>query len=346
MKVLDVIALKEELDIRQVSGGFEVFDTDTGNRAPNTIIYPDEGSAETSRDRMRAAQSGNNRQQPANDQDSANRPANDQDNQSKRNQIKQTFKEKWGTRFVKLARFLKGLRAVTGTATILTMYDEHADRQAELLAVYLAGSDGAGNTLTEEEYLETSKREYETWLASLALVAGGALAQTAAVSRGARRILQFLRGINVATSTPMLVAGPWGAAAAIVKFVLFEAASWAAIWVLSRKESAEAVVAWLIYHEAGDSWKTLAGDIVEIGTEYGAAGAEFVGSNVGRLAAAGSDAAGLPELSQSIERSTSDIRRLVGARPDAVMRDQVAGDRTAEPTTNNPNSSMTPPPGD
>jgi hypothetical protein len=347
MRILDIIALKEDLDIRQVSGGFEIFDTETGQRAPNSIIYPDEGSAETSRDRMRAAQPGNNRTtQPNNNQPSTNN--NQPDTNQKRNQIKETFKQKWARRFTKLARLLRGIRGITGAAVIMTNYDEHVERQADLLAAHLVG-DRNGNKLTEAQYLEASKREYETWLASMALVAGGSIAQTAAVTRGARRILQFLRGINVATSTPMLVAGPWGAAAAVVKFVLFEAASWAAIWVLSRRESAEAVVAWLIYHESAGIFEQLAGDIVEIATEYGAAGVEFTASNVGRLVAAGADAANQPGLARSIERSTSDIRRLVGARPDAVMRDQVAGDRV-EPEANQsaPSSSsrMTPAPQD
>ena len=55
MRVYDIIKLKEALDIRSVSGGFEIFDTENGRRAPGTIIYPDEGSAETTRDRLRAA---------------------------------------------------------------------------------------------------------------------------------------------------------------------------------------------------------------------------------------------------------------------------------------------------
>lgn len=54
MKVYDIIKLTEDLDIRSVNGGYEIFDTETGNRARNTIIYPDEGSAEEVRDRLRA----------------------------------------------------------------------------------------------------------------------------------------------------------------------------------------------------------------------------------------------------------------------------------------------------
>lgn len=55
MKVLDIIALKEGLDIRQVGDdAWEIFDTETNRRVPRTIIYPDAGSAEEARDRIRA----------------------------------------------------------------------------------------------------------------------------------------------------------------------------------------------------------------------------------------------------------------------------------------------------
>lgn len=48
------VLMKEALDIRRVQDGFEVFDNSTGQRAPGTIIYPNEGDAEEARDRIRA----------------------------------------------------------------------------------------------------------------------------------------------------------------------------------------------------------------------------------------------------------------------------------------------------
>lgn len=55
------VLLKEALDIRQVQGGFEVFDNSTGQRTPGTVIYPSEGDAEEARDRVRARVGGSNR---------------------------------------------------------------------------------------------------------------------------------------------------------------------------------------------------------------------------------------------------------------------------------------------
>ena len=51
MKIYDI--LREDLDIRQIDGGYEIFDTETGRRAPGTIVYPDDGAAEEARDRIR-----------------------------------------------------------------------------------------------------------------------------------------------------------------------------------------------------------------------------------------------------------------------------------------------------
>lgn len=54
MKVLDIVALNEDLDIRQLGQDeWEVFDTETNRRVRGTIIYPDAGSAEEARDRIR-----------------------------------------------------------------------------------------------------------------------------------------------------------------------------------------------------------------------------------------------------------------------------------------------------
>jgi hypothetical protein len=55
------VLLKEALDIRQVQGGFEVFDNSTGQRTPGTVIYPSEGDAEEARDRVRARVGGSTR---------------------------------------------------------------------------------------------------------------------------------------------------------------------------------------------------------------------------------------------------------------------------------------------
>jgi len=55
MRVNEITSLREALDIRQVQGGYEVFDTETGRKAPNTLIYGSEGDAESARDRIRAA---------------------------------------------------------------------------------------------------------------------------------------------------------------------------------------------------------------------------------------------------------------------------------------------------
>jgi len=74
MKVYDIVKLTEGLDIRSVNGGYEIFDTETGSRARNTIIYPDEGSAEEARDRLRS----NTRSRPTADpaqRNAAERPS-------------------------------------------------------------------------------------------------------------------------------------------------------------------------------------------------------------------------------------------------------------------------------
>lgn len=55
MRVNEITSLREALDIRQVQGGYEIFDTETGRKAPNTRIYGSEGDAESERDRIRAA---------------------------------------------------------------------------------------------------------------------------------------------------------------------------------------------------------------------------------------------------------------------------------------------------
>ena len=55
MRVNEITSLREALDIRQVQGGYEIFDTETGRKAPNTLIYGSEGDAESARDRIRAA---------------------------------------------------------------------------------------------------------------------------------------------------------------------------------------------------------------------------------------------------------------------------------------------------
>lgn len=63
MQVYDIVKLKEDLDIRPVSGGggFEIIDTDTNRRAPGTLVYPSDGDAEEARDRIRSSRSGGNR---------------------------------------------------------------------------------------------------------------------------------------------------------------------------------------------------------------------------------------------------------------------------------------------
>ena len=55
MRVNEITSLREALDIRQVPDGYEVFDTETGRKAPNTLIYSTSGAAEEARDRIRTS---------------------------------------------------------------------------------------------------------------------------------------------------------------------------------------------------------------------------------------------------------------------------------------------------
>ena len=350
MKVLDIIKIQEEIDIVPSStmgpdgnpAGFNVVDTDNNNRVLRT--FSDAGEAEEFRDEARATQ--------ARAQQRVSGDKVEVDQSKKTGAFKRAFQGTWRERFSRAARSVNFLATVVGVAAVATTWREHQEYQEDLMFAHVYG-DNQGNRLTSQQYIELSTRAYEQWVtATLVIAVPAFVTAIRAGGRAAARIVRALRGINVATSAAMAVGGPVGIAAGVVKFVLFEAAMWAAIWVLSSTERARSVIRWCIANEYEDGLAGIASNAQQFATSLGADASQVIGNVTGAAVSGVLDMFGAEEASQDAERALSDIRDLVGQRPDARARDVAAGDQLGgndggdapAPETATGSQSMVPPP--
>ena len=236
MRVYDIIALNEELDVKPgVLGSdgkpvsWQVVDKQTG-RVAQTFSGPDaDGKAEEFRDTENAKRRGGKPQDPKTD------PKADPKTKTA---PPEKFESKWqkfmGSKWVKFLAKYAGINVSV-----------YMQLRRDLEKVY--NDYWVAKTITEDEYEKRSKAIFGTFVAATL----SPLLIRAMVS-GAKLFLSGFRTWNAASS---LVMGSTilGGGIAVLKFVLFEAAAWVAIIALSTSSSVQRVFSeWIIEGLLGD----------------------------------------------------------------------------------------------
>ena len=354
MRVYDIVKLKEALDIRSVSGGFEIFDTETGRRAPGTIIYPDEGSAETSRDRLRAAASrpastsntpsagtaSGSTVGPANAAARSGTPNLDDLNPGQRRQLRRRGSVTFGgetytkqeiethtereriannraTRAADASRGtpqttagsdstnaksayrekFRAVRRVLGTAggIVLTvaMWNEIEATMADLVERRSRG-----------EFNEDPKKYEEAVSAAFgSFVAVAAPTVISTIGTSFRAIKAALSKLNATSSLAMFAGGPLGLFAGVIKFIIWEAGTWAAVYAITQSDTLKGYVGAFIFSTIGKAiFQTM--DM----------SAQFV-ANVDNIV---KDAMNPDTSGETVSRVNRDVRRLAGLNPDDI----------------------------
>ena len=356
MRVYDIIKLKEALDIRSVSGGFEIFDTENGRRAPGTIIYPDEGSAETTRDRIRAGTRPSNGSTVGPAATRGTPPELDDLNPRQQRQLRRS-----------------GSITIGGETFTKQEVDAHTERQrlnrnrstrdadaSRGTPQTTAGSDGTnvrstfrekfravrrslgtagGIVLTVAMWNEieetmaalyqahangqiSNRQDYERAVASAfgAWVAVAAPAAISVLSTGGRAIVAALRRLNMASSVAMLAGGPLGVFAGVLKFVIWEAGTWVAAYYISNSEWAQKAVASMIFSRIGQTLFPI--------MDLGAQAVANVDNIIDRVIN--------PDTSQTAaDREERNVRRLAGGRTSLDPNDVASRRMGAEPPPEN-----------
>lgn len=303
MKIFDIVKLNEALDIRPVADGYAIIDTETGLPRPGTIVYPDAGSAEEARDRIRAGTgtgTGTNRNGstagPATNRGTP--PELDDLTRAQQRQLRrtgtitiagETFTQQeinahTERQRLNRSRTTRDADAARGTP----QSDTTANRSGRPQPGNTGGSDfsskfryarrllGAGGTILftvalwnqlrtqmlglynarynpEPGQAPLSQADYDMAVKSAfgAFVASGTVAGVYALSAGGRTIaglIRWARGLNFASSAAMFAGGPVGIALGLVKFILFELATWAAAYYISTSETAQRALMGVIWN--------------------------------------------------------------------------------------------------
>jgi hypothetical protein len=242
MRVYDIIALNEELDVKPgVLGSdgkpvsWQVVDKQTG-RVAQTFSGPDgDGKAEEFRDAENAKRRGVSSGPAASKTDPATDPKTDP---NAKTAPPEKFENKWqkfmGSKWVKFLAKYAGINAAV-----------YVQLRRDLEKIY--NDYWVAKTISEEEYEKRSKALFGAFVAT---VLSPLLIK--AMTSGAKLFLSGFRTWNAASS---LVMGSTilGGGIAVLKFVLFEAAAWVAIIALSTSSSVQKVFTdWIIEGFASD----------------------------------------------------------------------------------------------
>lgn len=252
MRVYDIIALKEELDVKPGVLGpdgkpvsWQVVDKQTG-RVAQTFSGPDaDGKAEEFRDTENAKRRGGNK--PADPKvdpkAGADISVKDATPDAKKKSISQRLVGgAIKTGLMNLFRVAK----IIGFSQLPQIVEEYQLLQSDLHARFLqAKADGMDEKLAEAEFAALSKAAFGQWVASSGVITLGAEAIVKLAAAGGGAVVKAVRAWNAGTS---IAAGATGVGflPAVLKFVLVEGAVAAVTYALSFSSVAKTVFTYFV----------------------------------------------------------------------------------------------------
>ena len=276
MKIYDII--REDLDIRRIEGGFEIIDTETGRRAPGTIIYPSDGDAEEARDRMRRGTTPANNRRTADPEPSPRRaPTAEEIDAEVERRIRERDAEMTPEKRQRLNRVLqehnelrqqhrrfvnRGFRnlMIFGVMSAIGWEQTQAESDAfgEILQAYHRGFEALvltdprdGEDFASQAHYDRNKRYFEravaaAYVSKVAMWSAEIIALVVTGTSAIRYIMGLVRWAKRLRLTATAVAAAGGAAAGFGVGGLFTGAltfilTSAAIWLIERLLRSEGV---------------------------------------------------------------------------------------------------------
>ena len=250
MRVYDIIALKEELDVKPgVLGAdgkpvsWQVVDKQTG-RVAQTFSGPDaDGKAEEFRDTENAKRRGGNKPADPKVDPKTDAPAKDKTDDAKKKSISQRLVGgaiKSG--FMNLFRVAK----IIGFSQLPQYVEEYQLLQADLHFKYMkAVESGKDEKLAKAEFEALSKAAFGQWVAGSGVITLGAEAIVKLAAAGGGAVVKAVRAWNAGTSIAAGATGV-GLLPSIIKFVLVEGAVLAVTYALSFSSVAKTVFTYFV----------------------------------------------------------------------------------------------------
>jgi hypothetical protein len=247
MRVYDIIALNEELDVKPgVLGSdgkpvsWQVVDNQTG-RVAQTFSGPDaDGKAEEFRDAENARRKGG---KPADSKADSKTPLKDTEPSPKNKTLSQKI-----SRFAAKTAFNNLLRIgrAIGFSQLPSYVEEYQLLQADLHARYLqAIQNGMPEQQARAELDALSKAAFGQWVAGSGVITLGAELIVKLAAAGGGAVVKAIRTWNAGTSIAAGATGV-GLLPAIIKFVLVEGAIWAVAAALTYTSVAKAVFTYFV----------------------------------------------------------------------------------------------------
>jgi hypothetical protein len=248
MRVYDIIALNEDLDIRPTAvlgsdgkpAGYEVFDTDKPKQTLQRFSGPDaEGKAEEFRDAQRAKTGG---KKP----EATRKPVKDTEPSPKNKSLAQKIA---GTAVNSGFRNVLRVGRAIGFSQLPGFVEDYQIIQADLYARYVqAIENGSDPKVAKQEFEALSKAAFGQWVLSSGVITLGAeiIVRTAkAGTEASAKLIKSIRSANAASTAAAAVTGV-GLLPGIIKFVLVEGAIWAVSYALASEAVAKSVFKYFV----------------------------------------------------------------------------------------------------